>query len=148
MNARLLLCALLATATACRQEGDVQPNPSSLAEEVVGTYRTNVYLDPACVATPTEQMPYAELKRESDSTVTLAYTSLYPDKAIKRIPNVLLSRQPEAIHLYIAGSSAGTLATDRVFVNNGMEKQGKLLRLTLPGDSPNARAPIFIGLKQ
>ena len=148
MNTRLLFCALLATVTACRQEGDVQPSPASLAEEVAGTYRTNVYLDPSCVAMPTGQMPYAELKRESDSTVTLIYTRPYPNQVVKQIPNVRLSRQPEGILLHIAGSNAGTLATDRVFENNGMEKQGKLLRITLPVDSQETSFPAFAGLKQ
>ena len=106
MRTRLLFCALLATATACRQESDVQPSPSSLAEEVAGTYRTNVYLDPSRVATPTEQMPYAELKRESDNTVTLVYTQLYPNKLVKQIPNILLSRQPEAIYFSLCGIDA------------------------------------------
>lgn len=145
MNQRLLLFAFLVTATACRQDADIQPNAQTLAGEVAGTYRTNVYLDPSCVALSAGQMPYAELQTESDSTVTLVYTKLYPAKSSQRIPNVALNRQADAIQLRVADSSIGTLQTDRLFMNNGMEKQGKLLRLSLQSDPQ--RSLYFVGFK-
>ncbi len=134
MNQRLLLFAFLATATACQQGTDIQPTAPMLAGEVAGTYKTNVYLDPSCVALPAAQMPYVELQTESDSTVTLIYTRLYPAKSSQRISNVSLSRQVDAIQLRVADSSIGVLQTDRVFMNNGMEKQGKLLRISMQND--------------
>lgn len=134
MNQRLLLFALLAGATACQQETDVRPNALTLADEVAGTYRTNVYLDPSCVALSADQMPYAKLQAESDSTVTLIYVKRYPAKSSQHIPNVRLNRQADAIQLRIANSSIGALQPDRIFTNNGMEKQGKLLRISLPND--------------
>ncbi|WP_080237638.1 hypothetical protein [Spirosoma rigui] len=138
MNPRLLLIALVATATACEHETAIEPTAQTLAGEVAGTYHTNVYLDPSRVALSASQMPYAELKRESDSTVTLLYTKRYPAAGTVRIPNVVLNRQPDLIQLRVADSSIGTLQTDRVFTDNGMEKQGKLLRVSLPtGDRQN-----------
>lgn len=145
MNQRLLLFALLATTTACQRETGIQPNAPTLAGEVAGTYRTNVYLDPSCVALPADQLPYAELQTESDSTVTLIYTRLYPAKSSQRIPNVALNRQADAIQLRVADSSIGTLQTDRIFTNNGMEKQGKLLRIARQGDPQ--RSLYFAGFK-
>ncbi|MDB5242883.1 MAG: hypothetical protein JWP57_3508 [Spirosoma sp.] len=145
MNQRLLLCALLASATACQHESDIQPNAPTLAGEVAGTYQTNVYLDPSCVALSASQMPYAELQAESDSTVTLIYTKLYPAKSSQRISNVVLKRQADGIHLRIADSAIGALQTDRIFMNNGMEKQGKLLRISLQNDPQSSL--YFVGFK-
>ena len=143
MNQRLLLFALLATATACRRESDIQPNADTLAGEVAGTYRTNVYLDPSGVALSADQMPYAALQAESDSTVTLLYR--YPDKSSLRIPNVALACQADAIQLRVADTTIGTLQTDRIFLNNGMEKQGKLLRISI---QKNPQIPFtFTGFK-
>ena len=145
MNQRLLLFAFLAAATACQRETDIQPNAQTLAGEVAGTYQTNVYLDPSCVALSASQMPYAELQTESDSTVTLVYTKQYPAKSSQRIPNVVLNRQTDGIQLRVADSSIGTLQTDRIFMNNGMEKQGKLLRISLLNDPQ--RSFYFAGYK-
>jgi hypothetical protein len=145
MNQRLLLFALLATASACQRESDIQPNAKTLAGEVAGTYRTNVYLDPSCVALSASQMPFAELKAESDSTVTLTYTKLYPTKTSQRIPNVVLKRQADGINLRVADSGIGALQMDRIFLNNGMEKQGKLLRISLQNDLQYSL--YFVGFK-
>lgn len=138
MNQRLLLCALLAMATACQHESDIQPNAQTLAGEVAGTYRTNVYLDPSCVALSAGQMPYAQLQAESDSTVTMIYTKLYPAKSSQRFSNIILKRQADGIQLRVVDSSIGTLQTDRIFLNSGMEKQGKLLRISLQNDPLNS----------
>lgn len=145
MIQRLLLFALLATATACQRDADVQPSPQTLAGEVAGTYRTNVYLDPSCVALSANQMPYAEIRAESDSTVTLIYTKLYPAKSSQRIPNITLNREADAIQLHRADSSIGTLQTDRIFMNNGMEKKGKLLRISLQNNPQHSL--YFAGFK-
>lgn len=130
MKKRLLFCSTIAVLAACRQETDIQPTSLSLANEIAGTYRTNVYLDPSTVATPANQMPYAVLKAESDSNVTIMYTTSYPTKASQTIEHVLLSRQADGIQLRLGNASIGTMQTDRIFTNNGMEKQGQLLRLT------------------
>jgi hypothetical protein len=145
MNPRLLLIAFVVMATACERETDIQPTAQTLAGEVAGTYHTNEYLDPSSVALSANQMPYAELKKESDSTVTLLYTKRYPATSTQRIPNVSLNRQADAIQLRIADSSIGTLQTDRVFTNNGMEKQGKLLRVSVPAG--NQQSQPFTGFK-
>ena len=50
MKNRLLFCSFVGMLTACQQEADIQPSSLTLASEVVGTYRTNFYLDPSCVA--------------------------------------------------------------------------------------------------
>jgi hypothetical protein len=145
MKKRLLFCAFLGSLTACQRESDIQPNPASLSSEVAGTYRTNFYLDPSCVAISASQMPFAELKVESDSTITLVYTRLYPDKIVSRVPNISLSRQPDAIVFRVADLGVGTLQTDRIFTDNGMEKQGKLLRILMPNTT---QSPLyFAGFK-
>jgi hypothetical protein len=131
MNPRLLLFALFAAATACQRESDIQPNAQTLAGEVVGTYRTNVYLDPSGVALSAGQMPYVELQAESDSTVTLIYKERFPDTSSLQVLNVIVKRQANVIQLRQAGLTIGSFQTDRIFLNNGMEKQGKLLRISL-----------------
>lgn len=131
MKNRLLFCLLAGLLTACQQEAAIQPNLPTLTGEVVGTYRTNFYLDPSCVAMSADQMPYTELKAESDSSVTLIYTRLYPVKFSQFIEHVSVSRQPSGVQFRVADSSIGTLQTDRIFTNNGMEKQGKLLRINV-----------------
>ena len=145
MNQRLLLFAFLAAATACQRETDIQPNAQTLAGEVAGTYQTNVYLDPSCVALSANQMPSVQLQAESDSAVTLIYTNRYSAKNSQRIPNVVLNRQIDGIQLRVADSGIGTLQTDRIFMNNGMEKQGKLLRISLLNDPQ--RSLYFAGYK-
>ena len=137
MIKRLLFCSLVSTLTACQREADIQPNGLSLAGEVSGTYHTNVYLDPSCVAIPADKMPYAQLKEESDSSVTLVYTKLYPGKASEFIEHISLHRQSDGVQLRVDDLNIGTLQTDRVFTNNGMEKQGKRLQVTVGKDSAN-----------
>lgn len=145
MNKQFFLFALLTATTACRHEADIEPDAPTLSGEVAGAYRTNAYLDPSHVALSDNQMPYAELQTESDSTVTVIYTQRYPVKTSQRIPNVALSRQAEGICLRVADSSIGTLQTDRIFMNNGMEKNGKLLRLS--HQSAPQRPLYFAGFK-
>lgn len=145
MKKQLLFCTLIGIMTACQQETDVQPNSVTLASEVVGTYRTNLYLDPSYVATSADQMPVMELKAESDSTVTLLYTKQYPTKTSQLIEHVRLSRQPTGIQLRSAGVVIGTMETDRIFTDNGMEKQGQLLRIHVSNDAQNSL--IFAGAK-
>lgn len=145
MNQRLLLFALLGTATACQRETDILPTVQTLAGEVAGTYRTNVYLDPSCVALAADKLPYTELRAESDSTITLTYVNLYPVRSSERVTNVTLRRQADAIHLRVADTSIGTLQTDRIFMNNGMEKQGNLLRVSFQSDPQH---PVyFVGFR-
>lgn len=145
MKKRLLFCTFLGALTACQRESDIQPKSTTLSNEVAGTYQTNFYLDPSCVALSANQMPYAELKAESDSTVTLVYTRLYPNKVVNRVPHINLTRQMDAIVFRVADSSVGTLQTDRIFTNNGMEKQGKLLRISMQN---NPQSPFyFAGFK-
>lgn len=146
MNRHLLFCALLGSLAACTHEAEIQPGSASLAGEVAGTYRTNAYLDLSCVALPAGQMPYAELKPETDSSVTFVYTRLYPNKSTQQIANVSLRRQADVIQLRLANRSIGTLQTDRLFTNNGMEKQGKVLRVTMQSDPQNVL--YFSGAKE
>ena len=145
MKNRLLFCALASLLTACQQEVAIQPDLPALTAEVVGTYRTNFYLDPSCVAMSADQMPYTELKAESDSSVTLIYTKLYPVKVNQSIEHVIISRQPTGIQFRVADSSIGTLQTDRIFTNNGMEKQGKLLRISIQNNPQSSL--YFAGFK-
>ncbi|GAB4026281.1 hypothetical protein [Spirosoma koreense] len=145
MKNHLLFWALAGVITACQQEAEIQPGTSSLAGEVVGTYRTNVYLDPANVAISISQMPYAELKAETDSSVTMVYTKLYPAKTSQLIEHVSLVRRANGIQLRLADSSIGMLQTDRIFTNNGMEKQGKLLRIG--GQTGSSNGVSFTGFR-
>lgn len=145
MKKPLLFCTLIAVMTACQQEADIQPNSMTLASEVVGTYRTNLYLDPSYVATSAGQMPVMELKAESDSMVSLVYTKQYPSESSQLIEHILLSRQTTGIQLRLAGSVIGTMETDRIFTNNGMEKQGQLLRLNVQNDTQTSLT--FAGVK-
>ncbi|GAB3952942.1 hypothetical protein GCM10028805_35760 [Spirosoma harenae] len=138
MDKRLLFCSILGMLTACHGEDDIQPDALSLSREAAGTYRTNFYLDPSSATLPASQMPFTELKAESDSSVTLAYTKLYPSRETQVLKHVLLTRQTEGIQLRLADSSIGTLQTDRVFTNNGMEKQGQLLRINAQVNQPNS----------
>lgn len=138
MKKPLLFCSLMGILSGCYSEADISPNTSSLASKVAGMYRTNFYLDPSRVTTPTDKMPYTELKAESDSTVVITYTKSYPTSGSQSIQHVLVRQQPDGIQLQVAGSTIGTLKTDRIFTNNGMEKQGSLLRLTISGDSTNS----------
>lgn len=144
MKKQLLFCSLIGALTACQHESDIQPNTSSLAGEAVGTYRTNFYLDPSYATLSQSQMPYVELKQESDSNVTLLLTRQYPASETQVIPHVLLQRKANGVELRIANTRVGTLQTDRVFTSNGMEKQGQLLRLTAQDSSVSE----FIGVKQ
>ncbi|UFH55277.1 hypothetical protein [Spirosoma sp. KNUC1025] len=143
MKKQLLFCAFVGLMTSCQQDDAIQPNPSTLAAEVVGTYRTNVYLDPSYVAVPSNLLPYAELKTESDSGVALIYTN--PEKSDQVIQHITLSRQANSIQLHAGGSVVGTLQTDRIFTNSGMEKQGKLLRLSVQ-NTPE-RTLSFVGYR-
>ncbi|WP_080059638.1 hypothetical protein [Spirosoma aerolatum] len=144
MKQQLLFCALIGILTACQHESDIQPSTTSLASEAVGTYHTNFYLDPSYVALSPNQMPYVELKQESDSNVTLLLTKPYPSSQTKAISHVRLQRKSDGVELKVANTSIGTLQTDRVFTNSGMEKQGQLLRLSAQDGSISE----FVGVKQ
>ncbi|QJW87920.1 hypothetical protein HNV11_00310 [Spirosoma taeanense] len=122
---------MLATTAACHRYSDVRPSPLTLADEAAGVYQTNVYLDPAYIAMPANKLPAVELKAESDSTVTLMYTKQYPNKVVQRIAHIGLNSQMEVIQLTVAGLNIGSLQKDRVFTNYGMEKTGKVLRLSV-----------------
>lgn len=145
MKKQLLFCAFVGLMTSCQQDDAIQPSSPTLAGEAVGLYRTNVYLDPAYVATASSELPYAELKAESANNVTLIYSTFYPVKAHQSIEHVTLRRESDGIQLSAAGSVIGTLQTDRVFTSNGMEKEGKLLRISMQNDSANGL--YFIGSK-
>lgn len=145
MKKPLLFCSLISVLSGCYSEADISPNSSSLTSKVAGLYHTNFYLDPSRVATTADKMPYTELKAESDSTLTLTYTKFYPAPGSQSIQHVLVRQLPDGIQLQVACLPIGTLKTDRIFTNNGMEKQGSLLRLTIPGDSTNNL--IFSGIQ-
>lgn len=137
MKKPLLFCSLMGALSGCYSEANISPSSTSLASKAVGVYRTNFYLDPSSVATPADEMPYTELKAESDSTLSLTYTRFYPTPSSQFIQHVLVRQLSDGVQLELGGSTIGTLKTDRVFTNNGMERQGQLLRLTVPGDSTN-----------
>ncbi len=125
----------------------MQPGPATLAGEVSGTYRTNPYLDPSCVATPAGQMSVVTLRPESDGVVSLVYAYQFPKPGTHQLTGVLLSRQADsAVQLTHGNVVLGTVQTDRVFTNNGMEKQGKLLRINAPYTQPDI--PYFAGVKE
>ncbi|WP_338873679.1 hypothetical protein WBJ53_31145 [Spirosoma sp. SC4-14] len=146
MMKQLLFFVFLGMLTACRHESDILPNATSLAGEVVGTYQTNFFLDPSCAAIPSDKMPFAKVEAESDSAVTLIYTRQYPNRETRRLEHIKLNRQADAVQFNMADSSIGLLQTDRMFMDNGMEKQGKVLRLTMQ-NSPEA-VLFFTGYKQ
>ncbi len=146
MKQPLLFCLLLSSLVACTQENDVQPSPGTLADEVSGMYRTNPYLNPSCVATPSNQMPVVMLRPESDGVVSLVYAYQFPKPGNHQLTGVLLSRRADnAVQLTHGSVVLGTIQTDRVFTNNGMEKQGKLLRIDAPDAQPDM--PYFAGVK-
>lgn len=148
MKKQLLFCMLsLGGMTACQPEADVVPNATTLSGEVAGSYRTNAFLDLSCVALPTGQMPSVDLRAETDSTVTVRYTRYTPDRVVQQLSGVTLRRQAEAVQLRLADSSIGTLQTDRIFTNSGMEKQGKLLRISLQ-NSAQQPALLFSGYRE
>ena len=86
------------------------------------------------------------LKQESDSSVTFIYTKLYPTKSSQSIEHIRVRRQAEEIQLRLDDLNVGLLKTDRIFTNNGMEKQGQLLRITLQNDAQNGL--YFAGIRQ
>ncbi|NDU93417.1 hypothetical protein [Spirosoma terrae] len=128
MKKQLLFFALLVALSACQNENDVRPN-QAITSAASGLYQTNFFLDPSCVAIPDGKMPYAEIKKETDSTITIAYTRFYPDKEIRQLEHVLLSRQAESIQLKLNKASIGSIQTDRIFTDKGMEKEGQVLRI-------------------
>lgn len=147
MKKQLLLYLLLSSLAACTQENDVQPSPNTLAGEVSGTYRTNPYIDPSCVAIPASQMPIVTLRPESDGIVSLVYAYQFPRAGSRQLTGVQLSRRSDStVQLTHGNVVLGTVQTDRVFTNNGMEKQGKLLRIDASDTQPDV--PYFAGVKE
>ncbi|GAB3713386.1 hypothetical protein GCM10027592_52580 [Spirosoma flavus] len=146
MKKQLLFCAFLGTLSACQQEGDIQPSPVTAAKEITGTYQTNFFLDPANVAVPAGQLAYIQIKAETDSNVTIIYTKNSFPKVNLSLSHVAVIRQNEGLVLRSGNMDIGTLQTDRVFTNNGMEKQGKLLRLNYQSNGQNLLN--FTGLKE
>lgn len=131
MKNHLLFIALAGALAACQQESDVQPTPSSLLGDVAGTYRTNFYIDPSTGTTPASQLPSIVLKAESDSLLTLTYTVTYPASGSLTLEHVRVKRQADQVQLRFGNTIIGTLQTDRVFTDNGMEEQAPLLRINL-----------------
>ena len=138
-----LFCLLLSSLAACTPESDVQPSVSTLAGEVSGTYQTNPYVNPSCVAIPASQMPTVTLRPEADGGVSLVYAYQFPKPGSQQLTGVSLSRRADsAVQLIHGDAVLGTVQIDRVFTSNGMEKQGKLLRVTVQPDGP-----YFAGVK-
>ena len=141
---QFLFCLLLSSLAACTPGNDVQPNPGTLAGEVSGLYRTNPYVNPSCVAIPAEKMPTITLRPESDGVVSLVYTYQFSKPDSQQLTGVLLSRRADSVVQLTYGNVVlGTVQTDRVFTDNGMEKQGKLLRVDRQPDMP-----YFAGIKE
>ncbi|ADB41563.1 hypothetical protein [Spirosoma linguale] len=134
MKKRLLFCSFVGILTACQREGDIQPTSTTLTGEVVGTYRTNFYIDPS-VALSAGQLPYAEVKAESDNKVTLVFHQPALAQKDRVVQHVSLSRRANSIQFNVSSSTIATLQADRVFSDNGMEKEGQLLRITLQDGS-------------
>ncbi|MBO0939748.1 hypothetical protein J2I47_24595 [Fibrella sp. HMF5335] len=123
----LLLGTLVFTTMSCGRDTDIAP---TMASEVTGRYQTNGFLDVLCVALPANKMPTATINIQSDAVVTLTYQQVYPTEQTHVIPNIALKRQADnSIQLSSGGSVVGTVSTDRVFSNNGMERQGLVLRI-------------------
>ncbi|MBC7571696.1 MAG: hypothetical protein H7319_18495 [Spirosoma sp.] len=147
MKKQLLFYLLLGSLAACTQENDVQPSPNTLAGEVSGAYRTNPYVDPSCVAIPASQMPVVTLRPESDGIVSLVYAYQFPKPGSQQLTGIQLSRRADnAVQLTHGNVVLGTVQIDRVFTNNGMEKQGRLLRINALDTQPNV--PYFTGVKE
>jgi len=147
MKKQLLFCLLLSSFAACTQENDVHPSPGTLAGEVSGAYRTNPFVNPSCVAIPASQMPIITLRPESDGVVSLVYAYQFPKPGSRQITGVQLSRRADsAVQLTHDNVVLGTVQTDRVFTNNGMEKQGKLLRVDAQDILPDVS--YFAGVKE
>ncbi|MGF7218520.1 hypothetical protein GGR92_004697 [Spirosoma lacussanchae] len=147
MTKQLLFCVLLGSLTACQPDSDIQPGTASLAGEIGGRYRTNVFLDPSCVALSSSQLPTVTLLAESDSAVSVLYAYQYPQKGTRRVEGVALSRQADSsVQLRVGNTTLGSVQTERVFTDNGMEKEGKLLRITYQNSA--TEIPYFAGVKE
>ncbi|RIV27535.1 hypothetical protein DYU11_04315 [Fibrisoma montanum] len=145
MKTQLLFFGLLSGLVACQNDGDIQPT-TTLASEVVGTYQTNQFIDVLTLPVPSDKMPTVELKAESANEVTLIVTKRFPSRETWTLTHAVLSRQPDqSIAITAQGVPVGTLQKDRVFMDNGMEIQGRVLRIRLSGTSVSDEELNFTG---
>ncbi|CCH56265.1 hypothetical protein BN8_05587 [Fibrisoma limi BUZ 3] len=134
MKTQLLLFVLLGGLVACQKDGDVQP--TSLASEVAGTYQTNRFIDVLTLPIPSDKTTTVELKAESANEVTMIVTRRFPAPETWTLTHAVLSRQQDqSIAITAQGIQVGSLQQDRVFTDNGMETQGRVLRIRLTGTS-------------
>ena len=144
MNKQRLLGLMLVLA-GCQPEKDITPDLAPAIVEVTGKYQTNGYLDLLTITLPTEQLPTADVKAQSDSEVTLTLHQYYPATRHIILEHVGLARQSDSsIRLSYQGQVIGSYQTDRLFTNSGMEAQGKVLRISKTGDESPM---VFVGYK-
>lgn len=125
----LLLPGLLLLLTACQPNADV--NPVSSADAVTGTYQTNPFLDYTRLTLSAGQMPIATIKAANDNTLTLTITQSAPTINVRTLTGITIVREDDQqLNLVQNGRVIGSVQTGRAFTANGMETQGKLLRLS------------------
>ena len=125
---QLLLSGLLLSLIACQSSTDV--SPLSASDAVVGTYQTNPFLDYTRLTLSTGQMPVVSIRPAADNTLTLTITQAVPTATVRAITGVVaVWHDDQRTNLIYKGQVIGSVQTGRAFTVNGMETQGKLLRL-------------------
>lgn len=126
---QLIIFITLLGLMACQSNTDVAP--ALATSEIAGTYQTNAFLDYRYLALPASQMPTVTLRATATNTLTLVWNQSLPKAGVQTLVGITLVQQPDqGIELMQAGQVIGSIKTNRVFTDSGMETQGKLLRLS------------------
>lgn len=145
MRNRLLLLVITGLMASCRQE--IEPEAATPAARLSGTYQTNGFLDVLCIALPSDKMPVAELRADSDSEVTVTIRRFFPAPETKTLKKVALQVQnDQSVWLLYQGKLIGSYQTDRIFTSSGMEIEGNVLRINKSTDD-SQQSFVFTGYK-
>ncbi len=107
---KLSVCLLVLFALLGCGKEEITQNPNVLE----GTYRTNGFLDPLCIAiTDDTQLPTLTISKKNNGTYELLRTNYIPQKSTQKLEEVTAKTITGGFELYHGQTKIGTYRDDR-----------------------------------
>ncbi len=128
----------------CNKE-EITQDPNVLE----GTYRTNGFLDPLCIAITDEtQLPSLQISKKKDGTYDLLRTNYIPQKTTQQLEGVTSTATSDGFELYYQQTKIGTYKNDRWYDDKkDKEVTSKVLKVNFSDQSQSVFFSYF-GVKK
>ena len=128
----------------CNKE-EITQDPNVLE----GTYRTNGFLDPLCIAITDEtQLPSLQISKKKDGTYELLRTNYIPQKTTQQLEGVTSTATSDGFELYYRQTKIGTYNIDRWYDDKkDKEVTSKVLKVNFSDQSQSVFFSYF-GVKK